>query len=137
MKSPSLWKSIVNAAILLSLPAAAAADTNSSSGFEAVQHNLGVLQTFVIGDQTPQTPQEIIARVIGIALGLIGIVFVILMIYGGYLWMTARGNEEQVNKARDLIIQSIIGAVIVFLAYFVTAFVVQRVGEAVFEPIFY
>lgn len=51
--------------------------------------------------------------------------------------MTARGNDEQMSRARDLIIQSVIGASIIFLAYFITAFVIQRVGQAVFDPLFF
>jgi TRAP-type C4-dicarboxylate transport system permease small subunit len=86
------------------------------------------------GDQPPR-PEELVARLIFVALGMVGVVFVSLIIYGGYLWMTARGNEEQVNKAQRIITESVIGVVVVFLAYFITAFVVQRVGETVFEPL--
>ncbi|PJE75929.1 hypothetical protein COV04_02115 [Candidatus Uhrbacteria bacterium CG10_big_fil_rev_8_21_14_0_10_48_11] len=111
--------------------------TPSQSGFDHAQNNLNTFQNAALLNQTPQTPQIIIARIIQIALGLIGIVFVLLMVYAGYLWMTARGNEDQVERSRNLIIQAISGAVIVFLAYFITAFVVQRIGESVFRPVFY
>jgi len=46
-----------------------------------------------------------------------------LVIYGGFLWMTARGNEQQVTKAKDLIISAVIGLVIVLAAYAITAYV--------------
>lgn len=63
-----------------------------------------------------------IGTVIGALLSFIGIVFMILMIYGGVLWMTARGNESQVKEAKDLITAAIVGLVIVLSAYGITAF---------------
>jgi len=46
------------------------------------------------------------------------------MVYAGYLWMTARGESDQVDKAKKIIVQSIIGLVITVGAYSITAFVV-------------
>lgn len=64
-----------------------------------------------------------IGKVIGIGLSLIGILFLGLMIYGGFNWMIARGNEAEVTKAKDLIQAAIIGLVIVLAAYAITKFV--------------
>ncbi len=63
---------------------------------------------------------------IGAALSFIGIIFMVLIIYGGLLWMTARGNDQQVEKAKNLIVQSFIGLIIILAAYAITAFI----GEA-------
>ena len=54
-----------------------------------------------------------------------GVVFLILMIYGGYLWMLARGNEQEVEKAKNIIQNALIGLVIVLAAYAITALVRQ------------
>lgn len=54
---------------------------------------------------------------IQVALSLVGLIFLISMIYAGFLWMTARGEEDQVKKARTIIMGSIIGLVIVISAY--------------------
>lgn len=61
-------------------------------------------------------------QIIGIILSFVGVVFLILMIYAGILWMTARGNEQQVSKAKDLLINATIGMIIVFSAYALTTF---------------
>lgn len=71
---------------------------------------------------------QIIGMIIGIALSFIGAIFFILIIYSGFLWMTARGNETEVTKAKDMIIASIIGLIIVLSAYAITKYVGTAFG---------
>lgn len=68
-------------------------------------------------------PATLIGKIVGAALSFVGVVFFILMIYGGILWMIARGDEQQVTKAKDLIIAAIIGIAIVIGSYAITSFV--------------
>lgn len=60
-------------------------------------------------------------------LSMLGVVFLILMVYAGYLWMTARGEEEQVSKAHEIIIAAVIGMIVVVAAYSITTFVVPKI----------
>lgn len=46
----------------------------------------------------------------------LGVVFMAYIIYGGFLWMTAAGNEEHVSKARKIIRDGIIGLIVVLSA---------------------
>lgn len=69
--------------------------------------------------------QNIVGIAIGAALTLVGLFFLILMVYAGFLWMTARGESDQVDKARKIIVGSIIGLVIVLSAYAITVFVTK------------
>ena len=78
-------------------------------------------------DQTGVNP--IIQTIIQVALSFLGVIFLILMIYGGILWMTASGNEEQVEKAKKLLRSAIIGLIIVLAAYAISWFVVSTLGE--------
>ena len=64
-----------------------------------------------------------IGRIVGAILAFIGVIFFILMIYGGFMWMTARGNEQQVTRAKDLIMAAIIGLIIVLAAYAITSYI--------------
>jgi len=64
-----------------------------------------------------------INNIINIVLSLLGVIFVILTVYGGFLYMTARGNEEQTKKALSIITQSLIGLIIVLSAYAISYFV--------------
>lgn len=68
----------------------------------------------------------IVGTIINAALTLVGIIFLVLMVYGGYLWMTARGNSEQVDKAKEIILGALIGLVVIMSAYAITVFVTTR-----------
>lgn len=85
--------------------------------------NVGDEAGFEKNANLPQT----IGQIIKALLSIIGIVFMGYVIYAGQLWMTARGNEEQITKAKAIIRGSIIGLLIVMLAYAITAFVVSNV----------
>lgn len=63
------------------------------------------------------------------ALSLIGTIFIILMIYAGFEWMTAAGNEQKTDKAKMMIKQSIIGLVIIIAAYAITYFIISLFGS--------
>lgn len=70
------------------------------------------------------------ARIIRNFMGLLGILAVVLIMYGGFLWMTASGNEEQVEKARKVIISAVIGLAIVLSAYAIAQFVMNSLLSA-------
>lgn len=66
-----------------------------------------------------------VARVIYMFLSLLGLIFVGLITYAGYHWVTARGNEEKVRKAQDTIRQSVWGLIIVLAAYSLSYFIIK------------
>ena len=64
-----------------------------------------------------------LGSIIGTLLSFLGVIFMVLVIYAGVLWMTARGAEAQVDKAKDILVNAIIGLILVLAAYAITAFV--------------
>jgi len=68
----------------------------------------------------------IIAEIISVFLSLLGVIFLILILYAGYLWMTAGGNEEQITKSKTMLRNSIIGLIIALSAYTVTYFILEK-----------
>lgn len=76
-------------------------------------------------------PATALGVIAGYALAFIGVIFFILMVYGGILWMTARGSEEVVRRAQEIIKAAIAGIIIVFLSYAITQFVLSRLTAAV------
>lgn len=87
------------------------------------------------GKQTGLTqvdPRMAIARIINIVLGLLGMIAVIIILMGGFAWMTAGGNEEKVGKAKKLLTAGIIGLAIILGAYTIAYFVIQQLVTEVF-----
>ena len=62
-------------------------------------------------------------QIIGAVLSFIGVLFFILMVYAGISWMTAAGNEQQIGKAKSLLMNAVIGIIVVFAAYALTMFI--------------
>lgn len=72
----------------------------------------------------------IIANIIKVAFGLLGILAVGLMLYAGYEWMTSGGNDEQIAVAKKILINATIGLAIILSAYSIVAFVMTKLVEA-------
>jgi hypothetical protein len=64
-----------------------------------------------------------VAEIIRVLLSFIGVIFFVLIIYAGFLWMTAAGEEAKSGKARTIIFDSVVGLAIVIFAYAITTFV--------------
>lgn len=71
-----------------------------------------------------------IAQIINVALGLLGIIAVVIILIGGFEWMTAGGNEEGTTKAKGRIFAGIIGLAIVLSAYAIAKFVIDHLAKA-------
>ena len=70
-----------------------------------------------------------IVQGIKLVLTFVGVLFLILTIVAGFKWMTARGNEAEVEKAKKMFIQSAIGVLIILVAYALSYFIVQFFSE--------
>jgi len=62
------------------------------------------------------------ALMIRVVLGLVGIVFLVLTIYAGIMWMTAGGNDDQLDKAKKTLTRSVIGLIIITSSYSISLF---------------
>ena len=121
---------------MLALPRMVAAqDTppseTSGGGFGAAQEKLGTAGKIAFGESATQRGlEEVIGDIVAPFLGLLGVIFLGLAIYGGYLWMMARGNEQQIEKAKTLLTSAVIGLVIIGAGYAITDFVLRSVTTA-------
>ena len=73
---------------------------------------------------------NIIGQIIGAVLGLVGIVLLVLLLYGGYVYMTAGGSPEDVKKAKAILTNAIIGLVIITLAYTITGYILTALTQS-------
>lgn len=78
----------------------------------------------------PKNPAEIVGAIIGVFLSFLGIIFLCLVIYGGFIWMTSGGNEQKVIKAKQVLTNSVIGLLIIMSAYAITAFVFNALAQS-------
>jgi len=97
---------------------------STSAQITAIEGQLKAAAEEGAGYSSPQDPRTTAAVIIRGAFGVVGTVFLVLMIYAGAIWMTAGGNDEQVAKAKKIITASVIGFIIVILSYAITTFVV-------------
>ena len=70
----------------------------------------------------------IVANFLKFFFATLGVIFLVIVIYAGFKWMTAGGNEEQVTSARKLLINAAIGLAIIVLAYSITHFVSSAIS---------
>ena len=93
---------------------------------------LGGLTNAVAGTDlegnTPNLPKAI-GQIIQIFLGFLGVIAVVLIIYAGFMWMTAGGDTAKVDKARKYIINAIIGIVIIMASYIIASYVIEQVSS--------
>lgn len=120
----------VAVALVFTASASAQSCPPNKTAADCVRAGLGTTAS-TAGLGTEATPlAEIVGNIIYAALSLTGVIFVILVIYGGFIWMQARGNQEDVAKAKKIIESAIIGIVLIGLAFAITAFVIDQITKA-------
>lgn len=75
-------------------------------------------------------PRTAAVSLVKLLMTFLGIIAVIIMLLGGFKWMTAAGNEDKVAEAKKLIAAGIIGLVIILSAYLIVNFVITNVSTA-------
>lgn len=68
-------------------------------------------------------PVVVASQLINVFLRVLGAITVFLMLYGGWIWIWARGNQEEITKAKDIIRGSIIGLLVIIASFGVMQFI--------------
>ena len=105
--------------LLLLAPMAASAATNPFGVDDLTSTGLGT-----------QDLKTTIASIINVVLGFLGIIATLIILLGGFKWMTSQGSTEKVSEAKNLIGAGVVGLVIVLAAYAIARFVLTNVYEA-------
>ncbi|MBU1130882.1 hypothetical protein KJ840_02005 [Patescibacteria group bacterium] len=76
--------------------------------------------------------RAMVSDIINVLLGFLGIIAVVIILLGGFKWMTAGGNEDKVGEAKKLIGAGIIGLIIILAAYAIATFIVTQLAEVTY-----
>lgn len=77
-----------------------------------------------------EDPRSIVANIINISLGFLGIIAIFIIMYAGFLWMMSGGNPDKINKAKKTLISGFIGLVIVLSSFAIASFVLDTIFRA-------
>ncbi len=130
----SLKKNLIAASVagngFLAWTSIAAATTvpTGLSGSEANLTNIGT-EAGLSSNQASSLP-TLVGNVINVILGLLGIVFVVLVIYSGIQYMLSRGESKKVEDATGNIRTAIIGLIITVAAYAISNYVISALVTA-------
>ena len=75
-------------------------------------------------------PRLVIARLIQIVLGFLGILALSLIVYGGFMWMTSAGNQEKIDRAKKVLKNAIIGLIIILSSFGIVTFVLNSLLDS-------
>lgn len=73
------------------------------------------------------TADTAVQRLIGNAMFFLAIIAVCYGIYGGFLMLTAGGEDEKVKQGRKILVQVAIGLIVIFLANSIVQFILQNI----------
>lgn len=100
--------------LVLTAPSVLSAATNPSLSFDPLWGTSGNLNDTGLGTTDPVV---VSAQIVNVFLRLLGLLSVLFMLYGGWIWIWARGNDEDITRAKDIIRGSIIGLIVILSSY--------------------
>lgn len=86
------------------------------------------------GTTNLKTPGQVLGQIITAILAFVGTIAFVIFLYGGFLWLTARGNTDQVEDAKKYLFNGTIGVAIIILAYAATYYITSQLYEAASTP---
>ena len=111
---------ILTSVFAFSLPVLASVDIWGGQ-YDAINQNIG------LGNKDPRVT---VANVINVLLGFLGIIAVVIILIGGFKWMTAGGSEDKVGEAKKLITAGIIGLIIILASWSIATFLINTLWTA-------
>jgi hypothetical protein len=121
-----IFKYLISLAIVaLLLTPVFALQVSAQADFGLSEVNTGLNNSLANRD-----PREIVGSIINIALGFLGVIAVVIILMGGFKWMTAGGNEDKVSEAKKLLGAGVIGLIIVLAAWAVSTFIINAIYNA-------
>lgn len=112
---------------ILALVAVGGFAVSAYQAYAQVTIDVGIGSTFGLGSADLKAT---VINIVNYVLGALGLIAVIVILYGGFLWLVSRGNAQQVEKAKRVLRSAVIGLVIVLLAWAIVQFVVGAISNS-------
>ncbi len=123
MKMNSTKKTLIVLAVWMaaSLPIMASAGQSNSTMDKL--HYFAQYSGFAQQANPEDTLPAVISVIIQAFFAVLGAIFLFLILLGGYYYMTARGEEQKVEKALDTIRRGVVGLIIIVGSYAIWNFI--------------
>jgi hypothetical protein len=125
LASGFLFVLLFSLALQSALPALALQNAINPWGSDSIKTN--IQENVGLGDGDPRS---MIASVLRIILGFLGLIAVVIILFAGFKWMTSGGNEENVTAAKKTLTAGIIGLIIIIAAFAIANFVLNSLINA-------
>ncbi|MFH0873733.1 MAG: IPT/TIG domain-containing protein, partial [Candidatus Komeilibacteria bacterium] len=93
------------------------------------QASLDIPSSF--GNLGSQDLKVTIGNIVQIAIGFLGILLILYLLYGGFIWMTSGGNEDKIDQAKRIIVSAVVGLVLVLASFAIATFIISNLQKAV------
>ena len=127
VKKIKSWLNILFLTLVLIVPGLVFATTTKTIDDDASPLNRLNKTAVTYGPFSKNADENTLTSTLGtsinVALSLLGVIFIVIFIIAGYGWMTARGNEQAVEKATTSMKRAIIGLIIVLSSYAIWTFI--------------
>jgi len=121
---------LILAIAMVALPAFFCGKSVALAGTDAALQGLNEAAT-AANLKSEKGAVELAGQIVRTVLSFLGIIFIILMLYGGFIRMTAQGSPDKVKQSTGIITSAIVGIVIIFVSYIVTFFVINQITTTV------
>ncbi len=111
-------------------------DGACGAGDEQCSADCDPLGQCIFGEETILTSTDartVLSRIINIILTLLGTVAVVIILFGGFKWMTSGGDESNIESAKKMMLAGVVGLAIVLTSYAIATFVINNLESATIE----
>jgi heme/copper-type cytochrome/quinol oxidase subunit 2 len=121
-------KNVLIGAALLALPFGAVLRVPMASAAPDLTSNLEDVNADA--DLGSEDLTATVGKLIAALLSVLGVIFLLLIIWAGFTWMTAQGDPKKVESAKNMLITSVVGLIILLSAYAISTFVIETLSSA-------
>ncbi len=100
----------------------------TGGGLAGSSEKLGTVGTSAGQTGAAANLPQLIGNMISAILGVLGIIFVVLIIQSGIQYMTSSGAEDKVKEAKKRMVTAVVGIVIILAAYAISSFVITQLA---------